>query len=87
MFTDGTQTFLLLFTALFPSFKGVLCPTGCELRTTLLKQEKTVKPVINDLKVKVNALSESSSTFYEYVTILDDKLVKRQKQRKGILFL
>lgn len=65
----------------------MLCPTGCELRTTLLKQEKTVKPVINDLKVKVNALSETSSTFYEYVTILDDKLVKRQKQRKGILFL
>uniref|UniRef100_A0A8C3XYH7 Fibrinogen beta chain n=1 Tax=Catharus ustulatus TaxID=91951 RepID=A0A8C3XYH7_CATUS len=60
---------------------GVLCPTGCELRTTLLKQEKTVKTVINDLKVKVDTLSESSSTFYEYVTILEDKLVKRQKQK------
>ncbi|NXT62240.1 FIBB protein, partial [Chaetops frenatus] len=61
---------------------GVLCPTGCELQTTLLKQEKTVKAVIHDLKDKVNTLSESSSTFYEYVTILEDKLVKRQKQRK-----
>ncbi|XP_063280466.1 fibrinogen beta chain-like [Prinia subflava] len=61
---------------------GVLCPTGCELLATLLKQEKTVKAVFNDLKVKVNTLSESSSTFYEYVTVLEDKLVKRQKQRK-----
>lgn len=78
---------LLLFTALFASFKGVLCPTGCELRTTLLKQEKTMKPVVRDLKDKVNTLSESSSTFYEYVTVLEDRLVKRQKQRKGMLFL
>lgn len=85
LFTDGTR--MSLFTPLFPSFKGVLCPTGCELRTTLLKQEKSVKPVINDLKVKVNTLSEGSSTFYEYMTILEDKLVKRQKQRKGMLFL
>lgn len=86
MFTDGNRTSLHLFTALFLYFKGVLCPTGCELRTTLLKQEKSVKGVVNDLKVKVNTLSESSSTFYEYVTVLEDKLAKRQKQRKGMLF-
>ncbi|NWI48977.1 FIBB protein, partial [Calyptomena viridis] len=61
---------------------GVLCPTGCELQTTLVKQEKNVKSVVRDLKDKVSKLSESSSTFYEYVTVLDDKLVKRQKQRR-----
>ncbi|NXS07063.1 FIBB protein, partial [Neodrepanis coruscans] len=61
---------------------GVLCPTGCELQTTLVKQEKNMKPVVRDLKDKVSKLSESSSTFYEYVTVLDDKLVKRQKQRR-----
>lgn len=64
-----------------------MCPTGCELRTTLLKQEKNVKTVINDLKVKVDTLSESSSTFYNYVTILGDKLVKKQRLKTGMLFL
>ncbi|NXF91163.1 FIBB protein, partial [Eubucco bourcierii] len=60
----------------------VLCPTGCELQTTLLKHEKNVKPVVRDLKDKVSKLSESSTTFYDYVTVLEDKLIKRQKQRK-----
>lgn len=64
-----------------------MCPTGCELRTTLLKQEKNVKTVINDLKVKVDTLSESSSTFYNYVTILGDKLVMKQRLKTGMLFL
>lgn len=89
-FTGGIRNFLsgLLFTALFIFFfKGVLCPTGCELQTTLVKQEKNVKAVVRDLKDKVSKLSETSTTFYEYVTVLDDKLVKRQKQRKGMLFL
>lgn len=68
-------------------FKGVLCPTGCELQTTLLKQEKSMKPVVHDLKDKVSKLSETSTTFYEYVTLLDGKLEQQQKQRKGMLFL
>lgn len=88
-FTDGIRNFLSwpLFTALFGIFKGVLCPTGCELQTTLVKQEKNVKAVVRDLKDKVSKLSETSTTFYEYVTVLDDKLVKRQKQRQGMLFV
>ncbi|NWU58420.1 FIBB protein, partial [Dromas ardeola] len=61
---------------------GVLCPTGCELQTTLVKQEKNVKAVVHDLKDKVSKMSDTSTTFYEYVTVLDDKLVKRQKQRQ-----
>lgn len=68
-------------------FKGVLCPTGCELQTTLLKQEKNVKAVVHDLKDKVSKLSETSTTFHKYVTVLDGKLEQRQKQRKGMLFL
>ncbi|XP_030305398.1 fibrinogen beta chain isoform X2 [Calypte anna] len=61
---------------------GVLCPTGCELQTALVKQEKNVKSVVRDLKDKVSKLSETSTTFYEYVTVLDDKLAKRQKQKR-----
>ncbi|XP_060634793.2 fibrinogen beta chain [Anolis sagrei] len=59
---------------------GVLCPTGCELRTELLKQEKTVKPTIRDLTEKVKKLEQSSTTIYAYSNILDDRLAKRQKQ-------
>ncbi|XP_035404773.1 fibrinogen beta chain isoform X1 [Cygnus atratus] len=61
---------------------GVLCPTGCELQTALVKQEKTVTSVIRDLKDKVTKFSDTSTTFYQYVTMIDDKLVKTQKQRK-----
>lgn len=89
-FTDGIRNFSSLLFIHSPFnffFKGVLCPTGCELQTTLLKQEKNVKPVVRDLKDKVSKLSETSTTFYEYVTVLDDRLVKRQKQRRGMLFL
>ena len=46
-----------------------------------------MKSVVRDLKDKVGKLSDTSTTFYEYVTVLDDKLVKRQKQRKGMLFM
>eukprot|EP00076_Gallus_gallus_P039679 XP_025005217.1 fibrinogen beta chain isoform X1 [Gallus gallus] len=61
---------------------GVLCPTGCELQTTLLKQEKTVKPVLRDLKDRVAKFSDTSTTMYQYVNMIDNKLVKTQKQRK-----
>lgn len=68
-------------------FEGVLCPTGCELQTTLLKQEKTVKPVLRDLKDRVAKFSDTSTTMYQYVNMIDNKLVKTQKQRKGMLLL
>ncbi|XP_030420014.1 fibrinogen beta chain isoform X1 [Gopherus evgoodei] len=61
---------------------GVLCPTGCELQTALVKQEKSVKSDIRDLKNKVEKQSETSSTFYEYMNTLEDKLARRQKQVK-----
>ncbi|MCJ0374985.1 hypothetical protein J0W42_19800, partial [Clostridioides difficile] len=61
---------------------GVLCPTGCELQTALVKQEKIVTSVIRDLKDKVTKFSDTSTTFYQYVNMIDDKLIKTQKQRK-----
>ncbi|XP_042326111.1 LOW QUALITY PROTEIN: fibrinogen beta chain [Sceloporus undulatus] len=59
---------------------GVLCPTGCELRTELLKQEKSVKPTVQDLQKKVKRLQQSSSSIYSYANLLDERLAKRQKQ-------
>lgn len=43
--------------------------------------------VIRDLKDKVTKFSDTSTTFYQYVNMIDDKLVKTQKQRKGMLLL
>nr|XP_028600204.1 fibrinogen beta chain [Podarcis muralis] len=59
---------------------GVLCPTGCELRTALLKQERTVKPTVQDLTDKVQKLEQSTSTIYSYTHLLDERLAKKQKQ-------
>ncbi|KAH0616046.1 hypothetical protein JD844_026841 [Phrynosoma platyrhinos] len=59
---------------------GILCPTGCELRTELLKQEKSVKPTVQDLTEKVKKLEQSSSSIYSYTNLLDERLAKRQKQ-------
>ncbi|KAL7981805.1 hypothetical protein Chor_000862 [Crotalus horridus] len=59
---------------------GVLCPTGCELRTELLKQENTVKPTIKELRDKAQNLHQSSTTVNNYAHLLDERLAKRQKQ-------
>uniref|UniRef100_A0A8C9SRL7 Fibrinogen beta chain n=1 Tax=Scleropages formosus TaxID=113540 RepID=A0A8C9SRL7_SCLFO len=58
---------------------GVLCPTGCELKTTLLKQERNVKAVITDIRRDVNDLSRSSNTVYSYVDGLSSHLRDRQR--------
>ncbi|MEE6461193.1 hypothetical protein FKM82_001227 [Ascaphus truei] len=60
---------------------GVLCPTGCELRTTLVKQERTVRAAVNDLRGKVEKLSHSSTNIYKYASMLDRTVKERQKQR------
>ncbi|KAJ6668719.1 hypothetical protein lerEdw1_012202 [Lerista edwardsae] len=59
---------------------GLLCPTGCELQTALLKQETTVKPTVDDLRDKAEKLQQTSSAFYTYTNLLDERLAKRQKQ-------
>ncbi|XP_006034118.1 fibrinogen beta chain [Alligator sinensis] len=60
---------------------GVLCPTGCELQMTLVKQEKSVKSTVHDLSDKVHILSKNSGSFQVYVTTIEENLVKRKKQR------
>jgi len=57
---------------------GILCPNGCELKTTLLKQERNVKQAMSDLKTKVDALSKSSNNIYKYVQTMTDALTERQ---------
>ncbi|XP_053113168.1 fibrinogen beta chain [Hemicordylus capensis] len=59
---------------------GTLCPTGCELQKELLKQERNVKPTVQDLSNQVHQLHQTSSNFYSYTNQLDERLGKRQKQ-------
>ncbi|KAG8453997.1 hypothetical protein GDO86_000572 [Hymenochirus boettgeri] len=58
---------------------GTLCPTGCELRTTLLKQERNTKMTINDVKPRVERLSQSSNTIYKYASVLEQKIKERDQ--------
>nr|XP_033797001.1 fibrinogen beta chain isoform X2 [Geotrypetes seraphini]XP_033797010.1 fibrinogen beta chain isoform X2 [Geotrypetes seraphini] len=61
---------------------GVLCPTGCELQKTVVKQEKNVKASLRDLIGNVDSLSTSSRHIYNYVTVLEKVVKDRQKQMK-----
>ncbi|XP_040822823.1 fibrinogen beta chain isoform X8 [Ochotona curzoniae] len=61
---------------------GVLCPTGCQLQEELLRQEKSIKNSVNDLNYKVNEVSQSSSTTFQYMTLLKEMWKRRQKQAK-----
>ncbi|KAF7650352.1 hypothetical protein LDENG_00127220 [Lucifuga dentata] len=58
---------------------GVLCPTGCELKTTLLKQEKNVKSSIGELRTQVDDLSRSSNNIYNHVNSMSVSLRERQR--------
>lgn len=58
---------------------GVLCPTGCDLKTTLLKQERNVKTSISELKPLVDDLSRSSNNIYDYVKSMSNSLRERQR--------
>ncbi|KAL4618128.1 fibrinogen beta chain [Arapaima gigas] len=58
---------------------GVLCPTGCELKTSILKQERNVKTVIVEIKRDVNELSRSSNAVNSFVTGLSGHLRERQR--------
>ncbi|XP_068961175.1 fibrinogen beta chain isoform X6 [Petaurus breviceps papuanus] len=59
---------------------GVLCPTGCMLQDTLVKQERTVKASVKDLGSEVDSFSDRTSSSLQYVGILKDLWGKRQKQ-------
>ncbi|KAI1883684.1 hypothetical protein AGOR_G00234090 [Albula goreensis] len=58
---------------------GVLCPTGCELKSTILKQERNVKTAVSKLKDDVSELSQSSNTIYRYVDGLSNAFRERQR--------
>ncbi|XP_031158497.1 fibrinogen beta chain [Sander lucioperca] len=60
---------------------GILCPNGCELKTTLLKQERNVKTSISELKPQVEDLARSSNTVHDYVKSISNSL--RERQRVG----
>ncbi|XP_030048091.1 fibrinogen beta chain, partial [Microcaecilia unicolor] len=62
---------------------GVLCPTGCELQKSLVKQERNVKSSLRDLAVNVDKLSVSSVSIYNYVNVMDKAVKDRQKQMKA----
>ncbi|XP_053316306.1 fibrinogen beta chain [Spea bombifrons] len=58
---------------------GVLCPTGCELRTSLLKQERSVKDGIKDVSSRVNTLAQSTNSIYKYASVLGNSVKERQR--------
>ncbi|NP_001279517.1 fibrinogen beta chain precursor [Callorhinchus milii] len=61
----------------------VMCPTGCVLRTDLLKQERDIKPVITSLQSNVSSLSRSSHSIQYYVEKMDKELERRRSQYTG----
>ncbi|XP_071470965.1 fibrinogen beta chain isoform X2 [Marmota flaviventris] len=61
---------------------GVLCPTGCQLQDTLLNQEKPIKNSIAELNNNVESVSQTSSSTFQYMTLLKDMWKKRQAQVK-----
>uniref|UniRef100_A0A3B1IKS5 Fibrinogen beta chain n=1 Tax=Astyanax mexicanus TaxID=7994 RepID=A0A3B1IKS5_ASTMX len=62
---------------------GVLCPTGCELKTALQKQERNVKPTVAQLKKEVDNLSQTSNSVYRYVVDMTAEVTERQKISSG----
>ncbi|XP_072513606.1 fibrinogen beta chain [Salminus brasiliensis] len=62
---------------------GVLCPTGCELKTALQKQERNVKPTVAQLKKEVDSLSQTSNSVYRYVVDMTAEVTERQKISDG----
>ncbi|XP_061664970.1 fibrinogen beta chain [Syngnathoides biaculeatus] len=58
---------------------GVLCPTGCELKTALLKQERSVASSIKELTPLVLELSRSSNVVYNFATEMSSSLTERQR--------
>ncbi|XP_036047201.1 fibrinogen beta chain isoform X7 [Onychomys torridus] len=62
--------------------QGVLCPTGCQLQQTLINQERPIKASVADLNNNIQSVSETSSTTFQYLTLLKDMWKKKQAQVK-----
>lgn len=67
----------------FLHLQGVLCPTGCQLQQTLINQEKPIKASVAELNGNIQSVSETSSTTFQYLTLLKDMWKKKQAQAKG----
>ncbi|KAM9677422.1 fibrinogen beta chain isoform 1-T1 [Trichechus inunguis] len=61
---------------------GVLCPTGCQLQDTLVKQERPIRNSVNELNNDMESVSHTTSSTFQYVTLLKTMWQKRQKQVK-----
>ncbi|XP_043918366.1 fibrinogen beta chain [Protopterus annectens] len=58
---------------------GVMCPTGCQLQTAIVKQEGDVRRAVNDLNINVNNLAQSSNIIYRHVSSMESSLKDREK--------
>lgn len=65
------------------SLQGVLCPTGCELKKTIQKQERNVRPTVDQLKRSVNELTQSTNSIYGYVMDMTAEVAQRQRVAEG----
>lgn len=61
----------------------MLCPTGCQLQDTLVKQERPIRKSVEDLHNNVESVSQTSSSTFEYITQLKNIWKQRQNQVKG----
>nr|XP_055061927.1 fibrinogen beta chain [Misgurnus anguillicaudatus] len=62
---------------------GVLCPTGCELKKNIQKQERNVRPNVDQLKRSVDELYQSSNHIYGYVMDMSTEVAQRQRVSQG----
>ncbi|XP_016375378.1 fibrinogen beta chain [Sinocyclocheilus rhinocerous] len=62
---------------------GVLCPTGCDLKKTLQKQERNVRPTVDQLKRSVDELTQSTNSVYGYVLDMTTEVAQRQRVSEG----
>uniref|UniRef100_A0A8C1N1U7 Fibrinogen beta chain n=1 Tax=Cyprinus carpio TaxID=7962 RepID=A0A8C1N1U7_CYPCA len=62
---------------------GVLCPTGCDLKKTLQKQERNVRPTVEQLKRSVDELTQSTNSVYGYVLDMTAEVTQRQRVSEG----
>ncbi len=67
----------------FLSLQGVLCPTGCDLKKTIQKQERNVRPTVEQLKRSVDDLTQSTNSVYGYVLDMTTEAAQRQRVSEG----
>lgn len=61
----------------------MLCPTGCKLQDTLVKQERPIRKSVEDLRNNVESVSRTSSSTFQYITLLKEMWKGRQNQVQG----